>query len=101
MVKRCLEEAASTGAEVMVDACVGCHLQFLPEESKYPFQVEHVLTLIGEAMGINYEDKIKRFYRYGDIDRIMAEARENIESSPYKPNFVAYLAKRMFVRSTT
>jgi Fe-S oxidoreductase len=101
MVKRCLEEAASTGAEVMVDACVGCHFQFLPEESKYPFQVEHILTLVGEAMGMNYEDKIKRFYRYGDIDRIMAEARENIESSPYDSNSVAYLAKRMFVRSTT
>jgi len=101
MVKRCLEGAASTGAEVMVDACLGCHFQFIPEESNYPFQVEHVLTLVGEAMGINYEDKINKFYRYGDIDRIMTEARENIESSPYESNFVAYLAKRTFVRSTT
>lgn len=100
MVKRCLEEAAKTGAEVMVDACQGCHLQFCPEESKYPFQIEHLLTLIGEAMGINYEDKIKKFYRYGDADRIMAESKENIEAGPYDPGLTAYLAKYMFSRPT-
>jgi len=100
MVRWCLEEAARTSAEVMVDACQGCHFQFLPEESKYPFQVEHLLTLIGEAMGINYEDKIKKFYRYGDADRIMAESRENIEASPYDSDFTAYLAKYMFSKPT-
>jgi len=101
MVRQCLEEAASTGAEVMVDACQGCYFQFLPEESKYPFQVEHILTLIGEAMGINYEDKIRKFYRYADAGRIMAEVRGNIEAGPYDPDFVAYLARRMFEGSTT
>ncbi|MBN2463763.1 MAG: (Fe-S)-binding protein [Dehalococcoidia bacterium] len=98
MVKRCMEEAAGTGAEVMVDACLGCHFQFIPEESNYPFHVEHVLTLVGEAMGINYEDKINKFYRYGDAGRIMAESRDNIEAGPYDPDFTAMLAKRMFER---
>jgi Fe-S oxidoreductase len=101
MVGRCLEEAAKTGAEVMVDACQGCHFQFLPEESKYPFQVEHLLTLIGEAMGMNYEDRIRKFYRYGDADRIISESRENIEAGPYDLSFTAYLAKRIFTRPAT
>ena len=101
MVRQCLEEAASTGADVMVDACLGCHFQFLPEESNYPFRVEHILTLIGEAMGIDYEDKIRKFYQYADAGRIMTEVRGNVESGPYDPEFVAYLAKRMFERSTT
>ncbi len=101
MVRQCLEEAAKTGAEIMVDACQGCHFQFMPEESKYPFQVEHVLTLIGQAMGINYEDKIKKFYRYGDVDRVMAESTENITAGPYDVNFTALLAKRIFTRPTT
>jgi hypothetical protein len=60
-----------------------------------------VLTLVGQAMGINYEDKINKFYRYGDVDRVMAESRENIEAGPYDVNFTALLAKRMFTRSTT
>ncbi|UCH50666.1 MAG: (Fe-S)-binding protein [Chloroflexota bacterium] len=99
MVRQCLEEAAKTGAEVMVDACLGCHFQFLPEEPKYPFQVEYVLTLVGEAMGIVHEDKIRKFYQYGDADKIMAESKENIEAGPYDPEFTALLAKRMFTRS--
>jgi Fe-S oxidoreductase len=101
MVKRCLEEAAATGAEVMVDACLGCHFQFLPEESKYPFRVEHVLTLVGEAMGIGYEDRIKRFYEYNDAGKIMAECRENVAAGPYDPGRTALLAKRMFERTAT
>ena len=100
MVRQCLEEAASTGAEVLVDACQGCHLQFCPEESKYQFQIQNLLTLIGEAMGIVYEDKIKKFYGYADADRIMAESKENIEASPYDFNFTTYLAKRMFTKPT-
>jgi len=101
MVKRCLEEAAATGAEVMVDACLGCHFQFLPEESKYPFQVEHVLALVGEAMGISYEDRIKKFYQCGDAGMIMAECRENIAAGLYDPGFTALLAKRLFEKTTT
>ena len=100
MVRQCLEEAAKTGAEVMVDACQGCHFQFCPEESKYQFQIEHLLTLIGKAMGINYEDKMKKFYRYGDADKIMSESRENIEASSYDINLTAYLAKYIFAKPT-
>jgi hypothetical protein len=51
-------------------------------------------------MGINYEDKIKKFYRYGDADRIIAESKGNIEAGPYDPSFAAYLAKYMFSRPT-
>ena len=98
IVRRCLEEAAKTGAEVMLDVCQGCHFQFLPEESKYPFQVEHLLTLIGEAMGMNYEDRIRQFYRYADAGRIMAESMENVEAGPYPTDLTAYLAKLMFER---
>ena len=98
MVRQCLEEAAKTGAEVMLDVCQGCHFQFLPEESKYPFQVEHLLTLIGEAMGVNHEDKVRKFYRYGDAGKIMAESMENVAAGPYSPDLTAYLAKLMFER---
>jgi Fe-S oxidoreductase len=101
MVKRCLEEAAATGAEVMVDACLGCHFRFLPEESKYPFTVEHVLALVGQAMGVFCEDRIKRFYEYNDAGKIMAECRENVSAGPYDPGFTELLAKRMFERTKT
>jgi len=101
MVKRCLDEAAATGAEVMVDACLGCHFQFLPQEYRYPFSIEHVLTLVGRAMDVTYEDRIKRFYGYNDAGKIMAECRENVAAGPYDPGFTELLAKRMFERSAS
>jgi len=96
MTRQCLEEAARTGAEVLVDACQGCHLQFCPEEPKYPLEIQNCLTIIGQSMGISYEDKIKKFYSYGDADKVLAEARENIEAGPYDFDHVAHLAKRFF-----
>jgi len=96
MARQCLEEAARTGAELLVDACQGCHLQLCPHERGYPLEIQNCLTIIGEAMGISYEDKMKKFIRYGDADKILAEARENIEASPYDFDQVEHLAKRFF-----
>ncbi|MBI4596765.1 MAG: (Fe-S)-binding protein [Candidatus Tectomicrobia bacterium] len=98
MTRQCLQEAARTGAEVLVDACQGCHLQFCPEEAKYPFEIQNCLTIIGKAMGIAYEDKLKKFYRYGQADTVLAETKDNIEAGPYELKFVANLAKRLFER---
>ena len=97
MTRLCLEEVAGTGAQVLVDFCQGCLAQFYLEEPKYPFEVQNILTILGEAMGISYEDKLKKFYRSSDLDNDIAEARENIEANSYNFDHVARLAKRFFV----
>ena len=97
MTRLCLEEVASTGAQVLVDFCQGCLAQFYLEETRYPFEVQNILTILGEAMGISYEDKLKKFYCSSDLDKDIAEARENIEASSYDFDHVARLAKRFFV----
>ncbi|MDD5311500.1 MAG: (Fe-S)-binding protein [Dehalococcoidia bacterium] len=98
MAAKVMQEAARTGADVLVDACQGCHFQFCPEESGYPFKIENLLTIIGEAMGISYEDKLKKFYHYGNIERIMSETGECVEAGPYDPGFTALLAQHIFTR---
>ena len=96
MTRLCLEETARTGAQVLVDVCQGCLAQFYLEEPRYPFEVQNCLTILGEAMGISYEDKLKNFYRYSDIDKNIAEARENVKASSYDFDHVSRLAKRFF-----
>jgi len=96
MTRLCLEEVAHTGAQVLVDFCQGCLTQFLLEEPKYPFEVQSILAILGEAMGISYEDKLKKFYSSSDLDKDIAEARENIEASSYDFDNVSRLAKRFF-----
>ena len=96
LARQVLEEALTTGADVMVDACQGCHFQFCASQPEYPFQIENLLSLIGEAMGIHFEDKLKKFYICGDADKIMAECRLNVEAGPYDPGLTAMLAKHIF-----
>ncbi|MGA9049475.1 MAG: heterodisulfide reductase-related iron-sulfur binding cluster [Dehalococcoidia bacterium] len=96
LARQVLEEALKTGADVMVDACQGCHFQFCASQAEYPFQIENLLSLIGETMGIHFEDKLKKFYNYGDADKIMEECRLNVEAGPYDPGLTAMLAKHIF-----
>jgi len=96
MTRECLEEFVLTGAEVLVDACQGCHLQFCPEDPLYPFEARHCLSIIAEAMGLDYEAKLEKFYRETDTDKIVAECKENIEAGPFDLELVALLVKRFF-----
>ena len=93
-----MEEAAKTGAQALVDVCQGCLAQFYLEEPSCAFEVQNCLAIIGEAMGISYEDKLKKFYRSKDIDKDIAEAREIIEANSYDVGQVSRLANRFFQR---
>ncbi len=101
MARQVLEDALNTSADVMVDACQGCHFQFCASQPEYPFQIENMLSLIGEAMGIHFEDKIKKFYTCGDADKIMEECRSNVEAGPYDPGLTAMLAKHIFADNSS
>jgi len=96
MARQVLEEALKTGAETLVDACQGCHFQFISLQSRYPFQIQNILTVIGEAMGIRSEDRLREFFICGDADRILEECRANIEAGPYDPGLTAMLARHIF-----
>lgn len=93
-----LEDAAQTGADVLTYPCEACHLEFCPEEINYPFEMKHCITLLGEAMGISYEDRLKRFYLCGNPDKIMAEAKECIDASPFSFEEVADFVYHTFTR---
>jgi len=96
MTRLCLEEVVDTGAQVLVDFCQGCLAQFYSQEPKYPFEVQNILSILGEAMGISYEDRLHKFYHSGDLDKDIAEAAGNIKASPYDFDRVVRLAKRFF-----
>ena len=42
-------------------------------EGDYPVKVEHYLTLVGRALGIEHEDLHKKHVLSGDVDAIMEE----------------------------
>lgn len=83
-VGRCrMEEAKKAGADVLVTICVGCDEMYQSLAQDYPFEVMNLMTLVGRALGIEYEDKMSKYSEWGDVDRIIEDARTNIEASKF------------------
>jgi len=78
-----LKEAKETKADIMVDVCHFCHETFVTEESKYGFEVENYINLVAQALGINREDKYKKYKQSNNIDKILEYSNEFIKDSPY------------------
>ena len=64
--------AAAKDARVDVVATIyhSCHREICKEESNYPFAIVNYISLLGEAMGIEYPDLYKRYKLLGDPDAI-------------------------------
>jgi len=79
-----VEEAKETGAEAIVTLCGGCMASFLHQTSSHKMQVIDFGILVGKAIGIEHEDKIAKYKSYKpDIERVLTEANECINASPY------------------
>ncbi|MBI5118533.1 (Fe-S)-binding protein, partial [Candidatus Poribacteria bacterium] len=78
-----MEEAKETGADLLVDLCLGCHRALRGLSKDYPFEVVSFVTLVGRAMGIEYEDKLSLYLKWRNVDRVISDARANIAASSY------------------
>jgi Fe-S oxidoreductase len=76
-----LKEAEATGAEIMVTTCSGCYSAYAAWDDKYPFTVMSDINLIGEAMGIVHENKFREILYSDNLDKIVDDARDAIESN--------------------
>ncbi|MEE9202791.1 MAG: (Fe-S)-binding protein [Dehalococcoidia bacterium] len=83
MRRQALDEVRKTGAQIMTTVCQGCHRYFNPAGWEYPFQIKNYVTLLAEAAGYSYEDKLQRYLRLGSLEGILEEAREYVEAGPY------------------
>jgi len=68
-----VEKAVSLGANTFATLYHGCQRHMCRYEADYPVKVEHYLTLVGRALGIQHEDLHKKHVLSGDVDAIMEE----------------------------
>ena len=80
-----LKEAKATGADILATICTGCQESFAPLEHQYPFEVRSYISLIAEAVGVQYEDRFKKYMGLGDVTKVLAEARDYIDASDFSP----------------
>ncbi len=78
-----LQEAAQTGADILVDICQTCHNIFAAEEPRCPYRIMSYVSVIAAALGMEREDKLKKYKQWGSLSRIMEDARELVGASPY------------------
>ncbi len=94
---RRLNEARDTGAQTLVcGGCQGCYYIFIGRQAEYPYDIVHSIMIIGEAMGISHEEKLKKYFGYDDVDRIFEDAKEYIEASDFGLEEMRELLPRFF-----
>lgn len=94
---RRLNEARDTGADTLVcGGCQGCYYIFIGRQREYPYEILHSIMILGEAMGIIHEEKLKKYFSYDDLDRIFEDAKEYIEASDFGLEEMRGLIPRIF-----
>lgn len=78
-----MKEASETNADYLVDVCHFCHKIFATKEREYDYSVVNYVSLVAEALGIKREDKLKKYIHMNDIGKILDDAKEGIERSPF------------------
>lgn len=91
-----MEEVKETGADMLVDLCLGCNRAFRGLAKDYPFEVMSFVTLVGSAMGIEHENKLSLYMKWRDADRVVEDARANIEASSYSEQEVRSFLEMFF-----
>jgi len=65
--------AVDAGSDTMTTLYHGCQRAMCGYEKDYPLKVEHYLTVVGRALGIEHEDQYKKYMLSGNVDAIMEE----------------------------
>lgn len=94
--RRQLQAAVDLSAGTLATLYHGCQRLLCGYEADYPIQIEHYLTLFGRAMGIDYEDRYKRYLLAGDTDAVMAEVAPCMQAHQLDEAAVRDVVRRQF-----
>ena len=77
-----MEEGKATNADIMINACPFCHISLCALGDKYSFELTDLAALVNQAQGgYKYPDKLREYWEYKDLEKILEESKEYIEES--------------------
>jgi heterodisulfide reductase subunit D len=79
--EKVMKHAHELNSDVLATACLFCYENFIKVADQYSLEICEVLELLGEAMGIEHENRLEKYLTYHDPDRVIKEAWENIDAS--------------------
>ncbi|GIX48516.1 MAG: hypothetical protein KatS3mg131_2727 [Candidatus Tectimicrobiota bacterium] len=90
-------QAAAAGVEVLATIYHSCHRVLCHQEAAYPFAVVNYISLLGEALGLDYPDVYKRYRLLGDPEAILAEVQPYVAAHHLPPEQVRDVLYRTFM----
>lgn len=75
-----LQKAEAAGVTTLAGIYHADHRELVSHENQWPFEIINYMELIGESMGLNRPDLFKRLKLMQDVDAIMAESKDMIET---------------------
>jgi Fe-S oxidoreductase len=94
-----VSEALNSGAEILAVMWQACYRTLATTSG---INVRHFIDIVGESLGINYEDKYRKYKLWNDVDRVLEDASEFISANGYsKEEIKPYLQKYLYGISPT
>ena len=73
-----LDAAERAGVDALVAVYHADHRELCAHERDYPFRIMNLLEIVGESMGLHYDDRFKRLKMMQDVEAIMADCQDLI-----------------------
>jgi Fe-S oxidoreductase len=73
MAREEIGRAQSAGAGTLATIYHGCQRYLCVFEPERPLAIEHYLTVFGRGLGLEFEDKFKKYRLWQDPERVLAE----------------------------
>jgi Fe-S oxidoreductase len=94
-----LQEAADTGADTLVTVCHYCNQVFAARQDTVALNIESYISLLAAALGIVREDKFSKYVRWADPVRILEDAAEHVEKSPFPLTLIEETVREVFTQT--
>jgi heterodisulfide reductase subunit D len=91
-----LDSARDARVDILVTLYHSCHREICHAESKYRFTIVNYISLLGEAMGIEYPDVYKRYKLRADPDAVFNEVQAYVAANGLDPVRVREVLRSSF-----
>jgi Fe-S oxidoreductase len=81
--KAIMDKVKNAKVDVLATACLVCYISFCEVIGQYPYEIYDVIEVVGEGLGIKYENKLLKYRRYHNPNRVLEETKDYINASPY------------------
>ena len=85
MMAGVLEATRESRADVLATVHSSCHREICGQEANHPFTIVHYISLLGEAMGIEYPDTFKRHKIQADREATVKHVAPYVEATSWDP----------------